>query len=57
MVYESFILKLLYMHCTLTLVLVLRKLKLKYGLVSNHWLQATREHTDWKEPQGNDKLE
>ena len=57
MVYEGFILKLLYMHCTLTLVLVLRKLKLKYGLVSNQWLKAAREHTDWKEPQGIDKPE
>ena len=48
-VYESFILELWYLHCTLTLVLVLRRYKLKYGLISNHLFQTTQERGRWKQ--------
>ena len=54
--YESFILELWYLHCTLTLVSVFCRWKLKYGLISNHLLQTTQEHGGWKEPHDNDKL-
>ena len=56
MVYESFIVELLSLQCTLILVLVLWKYKLKYGLISNHLFQTTQEHGDWKGPQANDEL-
>ena len=44
MVYESFILGLCCLGFTLTLVLVLWRLKVKYGLFSNHLLERKQEH-------------
>ena len=55
MTYESFILELWCLHCTLTLVLILWRQKRKYGLLSNHLFQRKQEHGGWKEPQSNDK--
>ena len=38
----------LVLHCTLTLVLVLCRWKLKYELISSHLFQTTQEHGDEK---------